>query len=108
LYNTTNIDASTAYDAQYMRVGSVVTVSGRVAVDPTALAATLLGISLPIASNFTLTGQLGGVAFDPDIVSLGAALLGDTTNDRASMSWVTSDTGNRFYYYIYQYVTDTV
>ena len=47
-----------------MRVGDVVTVSGQFDIDPTTPAvATLLGISLPIASAFTTAYQLGGTAF---------------------------------------------
>jgi hypothetical protein len=38
LVNVANLDASTAYSCQYVRVGSVVIVSGQVDVDPTAAA----------------------------------------------------------------------
>jgi hypothetical protein len=81
LTNTTNITSSTASGCQYMRVGNVVTVSGQVAVTPTATGNTLLGISLPIASNFTGAQQLGGTAM-AQTTTQGAILYGDATNDR--------------------------
>src|SRR3990167_10996405 len=65
LTNVFNVAASTAYACQYMRVGNVVTVSGQVDIDPTAASTyTELDISLPIASAFTATNQLGGVGTD--------------------------------------------
>lgn len=61
LNNTLNIDASTAYAAQYMRVGNVVTVSGNVDIDPTAGGGTdtTLSFSVPIAADFTSQGGSG-------------------------------------------------
>lgn len=96
LTNVANLGASTAFACQYVRVGSVVTVSGKVAVDPTApAAATELGISLPIASAFATEQQCGGTAFCPAIAGQGAAILADATNDRAAMRWVASDITNQ-------------
>src|SRR3989304_507028 len=52
LTNTTNIAASTAYECQWMRIDSVITVSGKFDVDPTTAATVcVLGLSLPGASN---------------------------------------------------------
>jgi hypothetical protein len=65
LTNTTNLDASTAYQGQYIRFGNTVTCSGKVDVDPTAAAATVLGISLPIVSNFGATEDCAGTAVNP-------------------------------------------
>lgn len=91
LTNVTNVAASTAFDAQYMRIGKIVTVSGKVTVDPTAAGATELGISLPIASNLANEEDCAGVAFSPGVAGQGAAVLADTTNDRAAMKWVAVD-----------------
>jgi len=104
LSNVTNIAASTAYTAQYMRVGSVVTVSGRVAVDPTTTGQTQLGMTLPVASNFANARQLGGTAFTHEVAGMGAAIYSDLTNDRAQMEWIAVDTGNRDMQYTYTYV----
>ena len=57
-----NVDATTAYSCQYLRVGDEVTVSGRVDIDPTTAAGTQvqIGVSLPIASNFANSNECGG------------------------------------------------
>ncbi len=98
----TNIDAVTAFVAQYLRVGSVVTVSGRLDIDPTSAAQTQVGISLPVASNFSDAGNLAGVAQCQQI-AMGAAILADTTNDRALLEYVATDTANRNVWYTFTY-----
>lgn len=104
LFNVANLTGSTAYTAQYLRTGNTVMVAGTVDVDPTLTAtATELGISLPVASAITARNQLGGTAFAPAIAGLGAAILGDATNDRASMQWVASDPNSQPMYYIFTY-----
>jgi hypothetical protein len=105
LTNTTNLDGSTAYSCQYLRVGDVVTVSGRVDANPTAAGATALGISLPIASNFTLAGvsECAGVAFAASVAGQGANISADVTNDRANMQWVAVDTANRDMIFTFTY-----
>lgn len=94
LTNVTNLDGSTAFVTNYSRVGTVVSVWGKVEVNPTALAATQLDISLPIASNFSAAEQLGGSA-NAGAVQQGAAFVADVANDRASMIFLATDTGNR-------------
>jgi hypothetical protein len=104
LTNVANLDASTAYEAQYMRVGNTVTVSGKVDVDPTLTAtSTQLGISLPVASNFGTQQDCGGVAFCPAIAAMGAAILADRTNDRAQLQFVSSDVNNNSLFFIFSY-----
>lgn len=86
LTNTTNISASTAYQCQYMRVGSVVTVSGMVDIDPTSGGgggAFTLGVSLPIASNFSAKQNLSGTFIEQADTGTGA-IYADFTNDRAT------------------------
>ncbi|MFZ9320364.1 MAG: hypothetical protein ACO245_04795 [Ilumatobacteraceae bacterium] len=60
LTNVTNVAASTAAVCQWLRVGTTVTVSGTVQIDPTAAGNTVLNMSLPVASNFTAATQAGG------------------------------------------------
>jgi hypothetical protein len=103
LTNTTNLDASTPYEAQYMRVGNTVTVSGRVDADPTAAALTQLRISLPVASNLGANEDLAGVAFSPDVAGQGAAIRASATADTAIMEWTAVDTSNRAMYYTFTY-----
>lgn len=96
LTNGANLAASTAFQCQYVRIGSVVTVSGKVSVDPTlAATATELGISLPIASNFGAVEDCGGVSFAMAIAGQGAGIIADVANDRASMNWVAADVTNQ-------------
>lgn len=105
LTNSVNLSASSAYSCQYIRLGSVVTVSGRVDVTPTASGTlTTLGIGLPIASNFANSNELGGVASSADdITEQSAAILADSTNDRASMTWRTTSTANHTMYFTFTY-----
>lgn len=91
LTNTTNLDASTAFPARWIRVGNEVFVSGTVQVDATALAQSELGISLPIASNFAASTDCSGAAGGSS-VQQSAAIVGDATNDRARMQWLASTT----------------
>ncbi|KKW92686.1 hypothetical protein [Sphingobium chungbukense] len=103
LTNVTNVSASTAYQCRYMRVGNVVTVSGRADVDPTAGGLVELGISLPVASNFTTVQQCSGTAANDQVPGQSAAFYSDITNDRARMIWNTTDTANRSMCFIFQY-----
>lgn len=106
LTNTTNIAASTPFQAQYMRVGNVVTVSGRANIDPTSTTtASEMGISIPIASNFTAANNLGGVgsvATTANEISSGG-ILADTTNDRATFRFLSGGTAARDYYFTFTY-----
>lgn len=101
----TNVSSSVAAQCQYSRVGNTVTVSGMVQIDPTsASVATEIGISLPIASNFTLFTHCSGSAAAKGSVSLSGAILADTTNDRASLQFInTTDTGNNFWHFHFSY-----
>jgi hypothetical protein len=88
-----NVAASTAYACQYMRVGNVVTVSGIADIDPTTgTTTTRIGISLPVASNFTGQQNLGGTGAGGTPPTMYGNLRGDTTNDRADL-YFTSDAG---------------
>lgn len=103
LTNVADLDASTAYVCQYMRVGNVVTVSGKVDVDPTAGATeTRLGLSLPIASNFTANQQLAGIGHslaDDET----AAIYADTTNDRAELYFTSVGTASHEMFFTFTY-----
>lgn len=103
LTNVTNVSASTAYVCQYMRVGSVVTVSGQVDLSPTAGALnTELGISLPIASALTLDRQVGGVGASESNTEA-AAIFADPTNDRAKIQYGPAATGSRTIHFSFTY-----
>lgn len=104
LTNVANLDASTAYQCQYMKVGATVTVSGRVDIDPTLAATTTqLGISLPVASNLGASENCGGTAFASGIAAQGAAIRGDAANDRAELIYKSSDVTNQPMYFVFTY-----
>lgn len=99
-----NLDAISLTSAQYFRVGSMVTVSGRFTADPTAPATkTIFGISLPIASAFTASDNLGGVAFSGNIAGMGGEVCADQTNDRAQVFWVSGDVTSQAWSYNFTY-----
>lgn len=104
LFNTTNVGASTARLCTYMRVGNTVTVSGQLDIDPTAtLTATLLGISLPVASALTTAYQLGGTASAIAIAGMSGGIEADATNDRASLKFIATDVSNRTMAFTFTY-----
>lgn len=94
LTNVTNVDASTAFALQYLRVGNTVTVSGKIEVDPTAAAATSVGISLPIASNFGAAEDCGGIGAAHAIAGQSGGIYADAANNRAELTYVAANTGN--------------
>lgn len=104
LTNTTNVAASTARKCQWIRVGNVVSVSGSADIDPTAAAATLMGISLPIASNLALATDCGGTAAgDQNAAIEAAAVRGDATNDRCEFSYTAVNLANHTIFFHFQY-----
>jgi len=104
LTNTTNIAASTAAVCQYMRVGSVVTVSGNVSIDPTAIGQIVLGMTLPIASALTAATQCGGTFAGSGVTTINlGSIVADATNDRATFDGVVADIANRTYGFTFTY-----
>lgn len=105
LTNVANLDASTAYVCQWMRVNNVVTVSGKVDVDCTTTSnQTQLGISLPIASALASEQQCGGVGAFATVSSSPMAIRGDATNDRAEMAWRASNNANTTVHFTFTYL----
>lgn len=81
----TNVDSLTAYAAQWMRVGNVVTVSGWVDIDVTNAAADVyFRASLPIASALAAGQQLGGVGAEGGVGGKVLRIYADTVNDEAT------------------------
>jgi len=104
LTNVANLDGSTAYACQYLRVGNTVTVSGKVDVNPTTTSTTTqLGISIPVASTFASAQNCGGAAYAQAIVNEGAAILADTSNNRAQLEYICSDTTNQSFFFSFTY-----
>lgn len=100
-----NLDSNvTMTVAQYMRVGSTVTVSGRFTADPTLTAtSTSFEITLPVSSNLGAAQDVAGVAFCGSIAGQGAAIFGVAANDTAKFQWVSSDITSQTWSYIFSY-----
>lgn len=82
----TNVDAVTFTACQYMRVGSVVTVSGLIGIDATtANTDTIVYVSLPITSNIGASGNLGGAgeSLASPYAGISVAITGNVANDCA-------------------------
>lgn len=104
LTNSANLSASTARQCTYMRVGNTVTVSGQLDIDPTTTSTlTTLGISLPVASNFTTAFQAGGTANAIGVADAGAGIQSDATNDRATLQYVCTDVSNHTMTFTFTY-----
>ena len=103
LTNVTNVAASTAYPCQYMRVGSTVTVSGKVTIDPTATSATELGMSLPVVSNFANEEECAGTAADNANNNHPVRIIADSTNNRAAFVFTPSGSTSADYAFIFMY-----
>lgn len=101
-----NVTSATGLPCQWSRVGNVVTVSGRIDISVTAGAGTFthVHISLPVASDLSATGQLGGAGgagFNPYLTAL---ISPDTTNDRASFSFYATSTGAKACVFSFTYL----
>jgi len=105
LYNTTNVAASTAFECQYMRVGNVVTVSGKVNIDATTTStSTELGMSVPINSTLTDAGQCGGSFSRATSVASGT-ILGDSSNaNRVRFIIIVDTAANATYLFHFTYL----
>lgn len=107
--NGINVSASTAGVSSYSRVGDIVTVTGSIDVTCTSAAntASLIEVTLPIASNFTLSSDLRGVgsrdapsgtAYSPAYMSANIA------NDRAYINFNATVAANSTLTYTFQYL----
>jgi hypothetical protein len=104
--SNTNVAASTAYVCQYLRVGNVVTVSGRLDVDPTTVTtSTVLSITLPVASDLagSSSQDCAGTAVAPNAASECAAIIGDPTNNVALMQWICTNVTNHAMFFQFTY-----
>jgi hypothetical protein len=90
-----NVDVLVANECQYMRVGNVVTVSGRIQVDATASATlTTVSCSLPIASTFAEESNLGGTGSYKALFSTNVIFSIYAGNNYAEFRAYPTTTGN--------------
>ncbi len=96
--NVANVASfGTVSDLNYYRVGDMVTVFGRVSIDPTSASVnTEFRGTLPIASNFSLFTDCAGSCIAMESVSLSAGVRAETTNDQFTVKYInTAETGAR-------------
>lgn len=100
-----NLDSNVTFSqAQYLMVGSVVTVSGRFTADPTLTATTTsFEGTLPIASNVGAAEDVAGTAFCGNIVSQGAEIIGVAANDTFKVQWKAGDITSQTWSYSFTY-----
>lgn len=105
LTNGTNVAASTAYECQYIQVGNVVTVSGKVDIDQTAAGVYELGISLPVASNLGAEEDCAGTGAGANMGGTGQPIYikADATNNRASFNGSDTDVSNHSHFFSFTY-----
>ena len=105
---STNVSSATPYSSHYTRVGKIVTVSGVIDLPTTTATntASVLFLSLPIASNLTSSIDLSGsgsrtaasgTAYAP------VAISADTTNDRARFDFNSTSTSTTSLSFTFQY-----
>lgn len=104
LTDIANITASASAQCQYLRVGTVVTVSGKVRIDPVASAQTQLDLTLPVATAGINPENLAGTAVSVGILSDPVAIYNNGAG-LARFDFVPNDIGNNFYYFTFTYKT---
>lgn len=103
LTNGANVASSVSYRASYSRVGNVVTVGGRVEIDPTAAGAdTRLKISLPIASNLADNLDCSGMAIDT-FNPANAEIFADAVNNTAELQYFPANTSASVFQFVLIY-----
>ena len=104
LTNTTNITSSTAAECQYTQIYGTVTVSGTVTIQATATGACNLKMSLPVASNFTSTGQAAGtLATTTAGGTASGAILADIVGERFEFRFTATNTTSTVYAFTVTY-----
>lgn len=101
--NITNVAASTPYLAHYVRIGNQVIVTGLVDIDPTAAAQIEIDISLPVASNFAASTDCSGVTSCGTDPSRAGNVAGNSTTDRARLTFTPTLIDNRTSGYQFMY-----
>lgn len=104
LTTVANLASASPVQCQYLRVGSVVTVSGLVVMQATASGvSTQLNVSLPVASNFGSSADCGGVGFCAGVSGLGFGVYAQSTARTARFEFVPSVTTNNTYEFTFTY-----
>jgi hypothetical protein len=101
--NIKNINSSKAFSCQYMRIGDVVTVSGKIDVTVLAIGKeTKLEFSLPISTTFTGDNELAGTMALNNGNENGA-VYANTINGNAKVVFKSINSGKRSCYFTFTY-----
>lgn len=89
-----NLSSVTPKQAQFLQVGSTVTVSGTCDVDPTATGYCAFALTLPVASNLGAFEDLAGSGSSLEgLTSIPAvAIYGRQADNKANFSWIAGAT----------------
>lgn len=99
-----NTDSVTAHGCFWYRIGDIVTVFGRFDVDATTTATlTQVGISLPVAANFTTDAQCQGTGSSRTVVDESGMFIADATNDRAEFRFIATSTASQNIGFVFSY-----
>lgn len=102
--NVANVTASTVTACQYMRVGSTVTVSGLIDIQPTtAGSVTQIDLTLPIASNFGSSADCAGTAVPVGVASQAGGIYAEAAGDKARLQMVPPSTANATHTFHFTY-----
>jgi hypothetical protein len=105
VFQNANCTGASAQVTQYARIGDRVFGSGVVQFSVTSSATiTQLGISIPIASDFSGTGNASGTASTALLgVNHGAVLYADSANNRLTLDFTSTGTGGVVFYFTFIY-----
>lgn len=108
LTNDANVAASGSYTCRWMRVGNVVTVSGRIDVTCTAAANTLTRVymSLPVPTSMANDFELAGAGTMGQSSYQAALALGDAVNDRARLQFLAAQTASAALIFTFTYTVN--
>lgn len=106
LTDTTNIASSTAFQCQYIRVGNVVTVSGRVTIDPTSSGTlTELSMTLPVDAALADQEELAGVfAGSGSGTGNCGNIRAETSTENALFQFIPDSGASRTYFFTLTYL----
>lgn len=98
----TNCTSPTAFLCHFTRLNDIVRVDGLLSISITAVTATQVDVSLPIASNFTtVTTDLIGIGTAPPTIAVRAQA--DISNDRAQLLFNATGTGGLTVHFGFSY-----
>ena len=98
--NDVNLDSHAEYTCQYLRVGSRVTVSGKITLKATGVASdTSIDLDLPIATTFAATEEAGGAGWSSSIAGGGLSIEAVPATSTVKLAFISVDLGVAHDYY---------